>query len=41
MGLGYLNTALQGLFIGKLAVDDVLKGLDYMWDNPDATSPPS
>jgi ABC-type glycerol-3-phosphate transport system substrate-binding protein len=41
MGLGYLNGALQGLLLGSKSVDDVLKGLDYMWDNPTATSPPT
>jgi hypothetical protein len=41
MGLGYLNSALQTLFLGHTTVDTVLKGLDYMWDHPDATAPPS
>jgi ABC-type glycerol-3-phosphate transport system substrate-binding protein len=41
MGLGYLNTSLQALFLGQINVDTILKGLDYMWDHPDASAPPS
>jgi raffinose/stachyose/melibiose transport system substrate-binding protein len=40
MGLGYLNPSMQALITGQKTVDDVLKGLDYMWDNVDATAPP-
>jgi raffinose/stachyose/melibiose transport system substrate-binding protein len=41
MALGYLNQSLQGLIVGKTTVDEILKGLDYMWDHPDATAPPA
>jgi raffinose/stachyose/melibiose transport system substrate-binding protein len=41
LGLGYLNPSMQALITGQKSVDDILKGLDYLWDNPDATAPPS
>jgi raffinose/stachyose/melibiose transport system substrate-binding protein len=41
LGLAYLNPSMQGLITGQKSVDDILKGLDYLWDNPTATSPPN
>ena len=35
-----LGTGVQGLFTGQKTVDDLLKSLDFLWDNPTATSGP-
>jgi raffinose/stachyose/melibiose transport system substrate-binding protein len=34
------GNGVQGLFTGQRTVDDLLKTLDYMWDNPTATTGP-
>jgi raffinose/stachyose/melibiose transport system substrate-binding protein len=41
LGIGYLNPSMQALITGQKNVDEILKGLDFMWDNTDATAPPS
>lgn len=41
MALDWLPRAFTEVFLGKQTIDDVLRGMDYMWDNPGATSPPS
>jgi raffinose/stachyose/melibiose transport system substrate-binding protein len=35
-----LGSGIQGLFTGQKTIDDLLKSMDYMWDNPTATSGP-
>jgi raffinose/stachyose/melibiose transport system substrate-binding protein len=40
MTSGYLAPSYLGLLTGQRSIDDILEGLDYMWDNPDSTSPP-
>jgi raffinose/stachyose/melibiose transport system substrate-binding protein len=35
-----LGGGLQALFTGQKSVDDILKMMDYLWDNPTASSAP-
>jgi hypothetical protein len=32
---------ITGLLTGQKSIDDVRKALDYLWDNPTATSAPA
>jgi raffinose/stachyose/melibiose transport system substrate-binding protein len=41
LALAYLAASMQGLITGQLTVYQLLKGADYMWDNPTATAPPA
>jgi raffinose/stachyose/melibiose transport system substrate-binding protein len=36
----YMGKAPQVLLTGQKTVSDILKGMDYLWDNPTATAPP-
>jgi hypothetical protein len=39
-GFAGLYSGEIGLFTGQLTIDKVLQNLDYLWDNPTATSAP-
>jgi raffinose/stachyose/melibiose transport system substrate-binding protein len=38
--LNYTGKALQSLLTGQKSTDEILKGMDYLFDNPTAVNPP-